>query len=257
MGDFTFDPSSIDPSIDPGSTLGNAYFTEPSQDTSLGTTDFPTITDTSGGFTPLQQGGSGGCDPTDPNGGCYDPTLVASYGGLGDPSADPAISGYNANLDVATVNWCEANPGACDTNGPTTAFLDQFCNDVPSDCVEQPDGTTTTSTGGPSRSTSSGGGSGGGTGGGSAGGGSRGSGSSGQSSSNPLASLLSQLAGGFQTCPPGFVKVSNGQCIRSGYQPSYYNQYGGLQSGFLGTGISTTVIILIVLVLLILHKSRG
>lgn len=188
-----------------------------------------------GGYGP--QGGTSGDsgDPCDPTSVAYDPAACAGVPG----------TGYLADVPADVVAWCETNAGACDAAGPTAPYFSQFCQDVPAYCGQFTDGTVgvVTTSGGLRRPGTGGAGSilpgsgalvPGGTG---AGG-------------NFLSQLGSFFNGLFMTCPVGYIKTANGQCVRSGTTPTGVQGAGLLQGQIGGVSIGTIAIIVIVLIVL-------
>lgn len=186
-------------------------------------------------------------DPCDPTSVAYDPVACAnasggfsSQGGLDTPWAN------NPSLETDEINFCNNNPGMCDGNGVTATYVDQYCQQYPQNCDTLPDGTvgTTTASGSvkpagggptfkvPNTGTTSGGASGGFLGG--------------------LSSFLNNL---FGTCPPGFVKAANGQCV-SGSTIGRTGNVAGFGNGMIG-GVSIGTILLIVLVLFLISRKKG
>jgi len=151
-------------------------------------------------------------DPCDFNSVAYNPTDCANASGGSFIPQGGVETPWTANTDLISdeINWCNNNPGACDVNGVMASYLDQYCSDYPQNCDSLPDGTVGTSTA--SGGTKSPGGGAGvkipgavATGAGVAGG--------------FLASLSSFLGGLFSSCPVGFVKAPNGQCVHGSTFP--------------------------------------
>jgi hypothetical protein len=184
-------------------------------------------------------------DPCDPTQSSYDPVICASQ-----TSPGGVLNGsYAPGVDVTTISWCEANPGACDTNGPTGIFISQFCQENPAECNINSDGTETViGSGETSPSTGAGGtgvpGSGGtlpkvgvntGGSGGIIGG---------------LGNILNSLGSIFSTCPAGYIKLSNGNCVKAGTVPPQNASILGFNSGSL-------LMVAVLIGALVILKKKG
>jgi hypothetical protein len=204
----------------------------------LSPTDTPNV-----GTQPTDSG-----DPCDPTSVAYDPVACANAsGGFGGQGGDitPGIGYFESSVPADQVSWCQANPGSCDQYGPTAAYVTQYCQDNPASCGTLPDGTVGTvgsngairPTGGkftvPSISPASTG-----TGGG------------------ILAGINSFLSGLFKTCPAGYVKTANGQCVSASSVGTGGKGLAGFGSGMIG-GVSIGTIAIIVLVLFLIARKKG
>ncbi len=176
-------------------------------------------------------------DPCDPQSYAYDPAACAGSG----------TSGYDGGVSAGVISWCDQNPGMCDANGPTALGVSSFCAQFPNQCNENSDGTISysgpvatvtpngsipgnpgTSFKGPGIPSIGGGGSG-------------------------LGGLLSGLFNGinniFSTCPAGYFKNSNGQCVKSGTATVPHS------AGLFG-GVNVGTLLVVGVVLLVLVKAR-
>lgn len=198
----------------------------------------------------LDSGGTGSIDsgdPCDPTSVAYDPVACANVQGGFEPQGGdttPGIGTFDPSVDPTSVAWCQANPGSCDFYGPDAYHIDQFCADNPDYCGTLSDGTVgvRTSTGSlrpPGGGISVPAGAPGATGGG----------------SGFLAGLTSFLNGLFSTCPPGFIKAANGQCISSASVSNPRAIQAGLGQGMIGgVSVGTLAIIAVVIVILAMRK---
>lgn len=192
-------------------------------------------------------------DPCDPSSIAYDPVACANVTGSFTPqggTSDPGIGYFDPSVIPDEVSWCQANPGSCDANGVTAAYVDQYCADNPANCDTLPDGTvgTTTASGSvrptgggikiPNIPTSTTGGGG-----------------------SFLGGLTSFLNGLFQTCPAGYISVtgSNGQkqCVHSSTLPASGAATAGLFGNGMIGGVSIGTIALIALVLFLIARKKG
>jgi len=187
-------------------------------------------------------------DPCDPNSVSYDPVACANasggYGGLGGV-ATPWTN--NDTLLQDEIDYCNNNPGECDQNGVTAAYVNNYCNQFPANCDSMPDGTVGTTTasgslkpvgGGPTVKVPGVSTAGAGTGGG------------------VLAGINSFLSNLFKTCPAGFVKTANGQCVSASSVGRGGVGLAGVGNGMIG-GVSIGTIAIIVIVLILIARKKG
>lgn len=194
--------------------------------------------------------GSGVLDsgnPCDPTSVAYDPIACAnnSGGSFGPQGGDttPGIGSFASNVDATEVSWCQANPGLCDYNGVTAANINQFCQDNPASCNTGSDGFLAPTTGAGATNPKPG----------SVAIPTVGTGATG-TGTGFLGGLTSFLNGLFQTCPAGYVRTANGQCV-AGSTVNRGVVTPGLNQGFLG-GISIGTIAIIVIVLLLISRKK-
>jgi hypothetical protein len=206
----------------------------------LSPTDTPNV-----GTQPTDSG-----DPCDPNSVSYDPVACANAsGGFGGQGGDvtPGIGFFDpaADLTDGEISWCQANPGACDASGVTALNLTKFCQDMPANCDTLSDGTvgTTTTSGGVRPS----------------GGGFKIPGTAPAATgtgTSILAGINSFLSGLFHTCPAGYVKTANGQCVSASSVGTGGKGLAGFGSGMIG-GVSIGTIAIIALVLFLIARKKA